>query len=83
MKNRRIIIAIISIAVSVILGIFLFNHPDFIKVMTSDSVEIASTPAHNFIKNTVISVACGGSIYAIFYSIPNEYKKANQKKEDE
>jgi len=90
MKNhRRIIIAIISIVVTISLAIFLFNQePDFIKVSTSDSSiesveESTSSPIQNFIKNTTISLFCGGSIYAIFYSIPNEYKKCNQKKKDE
>lgn len=84
MKNHRIIIAIISIAVSVILAIFLFNQePDFIKIMTSDSEEVILTPTQNIAKNIVISIFCGGSIYIIFYAIPHEYKKANHKEKDE
>lgn len=87
-NHRRIVIAIISIVVTISLAIFLFNQePDFIKVNTSDSLiesfeESKSTPTEYFIKNISISLFCGGSIYAIFYSIPNEYKKANAKKDE-
>ena len=83
------IVAIISIAASVILGIFLFNQDsDFIKIRPDDSKqenfeEITSTPTQNFAKNTAISIFCGGSIYIMFYAIPHEYKKTNQEKKDE
>jgi len=83
MKKRRIIEGIISIAVSVILGVFLFNNPDFIKMMTSDYEVVILTPAQNFVKNIAISLFCGGAIYAIFYAVPHEYKLANTKKRDE
>ena len=83
MKNRRIVVGIISIAVTVILGIFLFNHPDFIKVMINEHEAAILTPTENFLKNTLISIFCGGTIYTIFYGIPHEYKKAKQKEADE
>jgi len=85
-NNRRIIIAVISIVVTISLAIFLFNQePDFIKVSTSDSLigsfeESTFTPIQNFIKNIMVSLFFGGSIYTTFYSIPNEYKKANKKR---
>ena len=80
MKNNRIVIAVISIAVSVILAVFLFNQdPDFIKIISSDSEEVVLTSTQNGVKNIGISLFCGGAVYAIFYSIPNEYKKIRQK----
>ena len=81
MKKRHIIVAIISIAVSLTLEFFLFNHPDLIKIAISNSGEVILTTAQNFVKNTAISLFCGGSIYAIFYAIPHEYNKANKKDE--
>lgn len=83
MKNHRIIIAIISIAVSVVLGIILFNNPELVKVTTSNWEEITLTATQNFVKNIAVSMFCGGSIYTIFYAIPHEYKEAKQKRKGE
>ncbi len=78
MKRSQLIVAIISIIVIAILWIFLSNHPDLIKVMVNE-YEILLTPVQKIIKNSAISMFCGLAIYAVFYEIPAEYKKANQK----
>ena len=70
-------VAAISIAVSVVVAIFLLNQePDFIKILANNEA-VVLTAKENIVKNIIISMFCGAIIYSVFYAIPNECKKVH------
>ena len=78
--KKRIMVAAISIAVSVVVAIFLLNQePDFIKILANNNEAVVLTAKENIVKNIIISMFCGATIYSVFYAMPHEYKKANKK----
>ncbi len=75
MNKFHMIVSAISIALMVIVGAILFSHPELISVTNYTIV----TPTQNFVKNLIITLFCGSSVYTVFYGIPHEYKVVNKK----
>ena len=87
MKKRRNIIIIISLALCIVTGIFMFNENIELKQkleQTHSVEEISLVKRKEVFKDALISIAAGMSIYVIFYGIPHEYElaeKAEKEKE--